>query len=148
MITIRQATIDDVDTLYNFILAIADFHQQTHFVETSPAEIKRAGFGDSPKFGAVLAEIDGEIAGYCSYTWNYSIWRGVTYMGLDDLYVHQQYRSQKVGLHLMNKARDICREAGCNRIRWEVEKDNENAINFYSKLGAQVDIKGMCRWDV
>lgn len=148
MITIREATIDDVDVIYGFIMAIADFHQQRDLVETSKEEIRESGFGTDPKFGVLLAEIDGEVAGYCTYTWNYSIWRGVTYMNLDDLFVWDKYRAQKIGKHLMLKLREVCIAGGANRIRWEVEQDNTHAIGFYNKLGAQVDIKGMCRWDV
>jgi len=148
LITVRKATLDDVDIIYDFILAIADFHDERHLVETNKAELLGSGFSDSPKFGVFLAEINGTVAGYCTYTWNYSIWRGVTYMHLDDLFVWGKYRGQEVGKHLMNKAREACIDGGANRIRWEVEQDNQNAINFYHKLGAQVDIKGMCRWDV
>lgn len=69
-------------------------------------------------------------------------------MNLDDLFVWDKYRSQRVGQQLMSKLSEVCIAGGANRIRWEVEKDNMRAINFYNKLGAQVDIKGMCRWDV
>jgi GNAT superfamily N-acetyltransferase len=148
LIEIRTATSDDVDVVYDFILAIAHFHEQRHLVETTKEEIRQSGFGADPKFGVLLAEVEGETAGYCTYTWNYSIWRGVSYMNLDDLFVWDKFRSQKIGLHLMHKLREVCVAGGANRIRWEVEKDNTHAIGFYNKLGAQVDIKGTCRWDV
>ena len=148
MITIREATIKDSDVVYDFIIAISEFHNQRHLVETTRDEVKQSGFEDNSKFGVLLAEVDGDIAGYCTYTWNYSIWRGVTYMNLDDLFVWDKYRSQRVGQRLMSKLSEVCVAGGANRIRWEVEKDNTRAINFYHKLGVQVDIKGMCRWDV
>ena len=33
-----------------------------------------------------------------------------------------------------------------NFMRWEVEKDNDKAIDFYKKLGAEMKIKGVFGW--
>ena len=129
-------------------MAIAEHHEQAQYVLTSKAELEQAGFSDNPSFGALLAEVDGEIAGYCSYTWNYSIWLGATNMNIDDVFVWDKFRGQKVGEALMHKAKDVCIKIGASRIRWEVEKDNLRAIKFYQNLGAQLDIKGLFRWNI
>ncbi len=122
MIKIREATKNDIGTLYNLILGIAKYHNQEKSVITNSKEMLGSGFGDNLKFGALLAEINGEIVGYLSYTWNYSIWNGCEYMNLDDLYVTSEYRGQKVGLHLMRHAQDFCINKEINPIRWEVQK--------------------------
>jgi ribosomal protein S18 acetylase RimI-like enzyme len=46
----------------------------------------------------------------------------------------------------MLKAKDVCFANGCRRLKWEVEEDNISAIRFYERLGAEVNIKGVCRW--
>ena len=147
MINIREATKEDIGTLYNLILGIARFHNQEEFVITDEEEMLRSGFLENPKFGALLAEFDNEIAGYLSYTWNYSIWNGCDYMNLDDLFVWEKYRGHKVGLTLMETARDICIDKNVNLIRWEVETENDKAIEFYNKLGASMNEKGIFRWN-
>jgi len=148
MLTIREATKSDIDTLYNLIMAIAEHHDQSQYVITTKKELEQAGFSDNPMFGALLAEVDGEIAGYCSYTWNYSIWLGAANMNIDDVFVWDKFRGQKVGEALMLKAKDVCLKNGASRIRWEVEKENLRAIKFYQNLGAQLDIKGIFRWNI
>ena len=148
MIKIREATIDDVDTLYDLILGIAEFHNQEQYVVTSTEEMLESGFGENPKFGALIAEFNGQVAGYLSYTWNYSIWNGCEYMNLDDLFVWNEYRGQRVGLQLMRQARDICKQKAIELIRWEVETDNTKAIEFYKNLGADMTEKGIFRWDL
>jgi len=46
----------------------------------------------------------------------------------------------------MQRVKDICKEKDINLIRWEVEKDNEKAIEFYNSLGAEISMKGVFRW--
>ncbi len=148
MLTVREATRSDVDIVHELIIAIAEHHDQTQYVLTTKSELTESGFGNDPLFGVLLAEVDGEIAGYCSYTWNYSIWLGATYMNIDDVFVWEKFRGQRAGEALMLKAKEVCLSKGGSRIKWEVEQDNQGAIKFYKRLGANVDIKGLFRWDV
>ena len=128
------------------IIAIARHHDQEKYVITDKAELEASGFGSSPKFGVLLAEVEGKVAGYVSYTWNYSIWLGSSYMNIDDVFVWEAYRGQKIGEALMAKARTVCKAHGFKRLKWEAQEDNHQAIKFYKRLGAEVDIKGVCHW--
>lgn len=148
MVTIREATISDIDVVYELIIAIAKHHDQEEYVVTTKNELINFGFKNAPSFGVLLAEIDGEVAGYCSYTWNYSIWLGSTYMNIDDVFVWEKFRGMQIGELLMLKAKEVCISNKASRIKWEVEQDNHGAIKFYERLGADLDIKGFFRWDV
>lgn len=148
MVTVREATVSDVDIVYDLIIAIAKHHEQEQYVITTKDELMNSGLGDASIFGVLLAEIDGEVAGYCSYTWNYSIWLGSMYMNIDDVFVWEAFRGQQVGELLMLKAKEVCLAKGTGRIKWEVERDNHGAIRFYERLGANLDVKGLFRWDV
>lgn len=88
------------------------------------------------------------MAGYCSYTWNYSIWHGARHMNIGDVFVWQEFRGKKVGELLMHKAKEVCLAAGCKRIRWQVKKDNHGVIKFYQRLGAELNIKGLFNWEL
>lgn len=148
VIRIREATREDVDVIYAMIIAIARYHDQEKYVKTDRAEIMKSGFGLSPDFKVLLAEVDSEAAGFLSYTWNYSIWRGETYMSIDDIFILERYRGEKIGETLMFKAREICRFQGIKQLRWEVMEDNQRAIKFYRRLGVEVGFKGVCRWNL
>jgi GNAT superfamily N-acetyltransferase len=148
VVIIREATTSDIDTVYDLIIAIAKHHNQEEYVVTNKDELIKSGFGNNPLFGVLLAEIEGEISGYCSYTWNYSIWLGSNYMNIDDVFVWDKFRGQKVGEKLMYKVKEVCLAKGVGRIKWEVEQDNHGAIKFYQRLGANMNIKGLFRWDV
>ncbi len=148
MVIIREATKADIDTVYDLIIAIAKHHNQEQYVVTNKAELMTSGFSDSPLFGVLIAELDDEVAGYCSYTWNYSIWQGAISMNIDDVFVWDKFRGKQVGESLMLKAKEVCLAKGASRIRWQVETDNHGAIKFYQRLGANLDIKGFFLWDV
>ena len=69
-------------------------------------------------------------------------------MNIDDVFVWERYRGQKVGEALMLKAKEICKAKDVRKMKWEVERDNHKAIKFYERLGANVNIKGVCNWSV
>lgn len=148
MITVNKATVDDIDVLYELIIGIAKHHNQEEYVLTNKEEMFKSGFKETSKFGALIAKFNGKVAGYVSFTWNYSIWLGGDYMNIDDLFVWDQYRGKKIGEVLMLKAREICEEKYIDRIRWEVQKDNIGAIKFYKRLGAEIKTKGVFSWNV
>ncbi|MEP1445226.1 MAG: GNAT family N-acetyltransferase [Paraglaciecola sp.] len=148
MLKIREVELQDIDVLLELMFAIAKYHGQEQYITTSKQELIDSGFGANPSYGALLAELNDQAVGYCSYTWNYSIWLGASYMNIDDLFVWEEFRGQKVGELLMLKAKEVCRVKGSSRIKWEVQQDNLGAIKFYERLGATVDIKGIARWDV
>ena len=145
-IKIRQATSKDVPALFDLIMAIAKHHNQEEHVLTDKDELLKAGFAAEPEFQVILVEYEEEIAGYLSYTWNYSIWNGKSYMNLDDLFVKEKFRGLKIGHELMRKAKSICENKSSGLIRWEVEKDNQKAIEFYERLGVKMVEKGIFKW--
>ena len=148
LITIKEATANDVDVLYDLITAIAQHHNQEQYVLTSTREMLRDGFQDNAKFGACLALYQGQVAGYVSYTWNYSIWTGQNFMNIDDLFVWQRFRGKSIGEALMQQAKQLCQSRGLKKIKWEVEGDNHGAIRFYERLGAKLHSKGIFHWSV
>ena len=148
MLKIRPATKEDVPILYELIMGIAHYHNQAYAVKTTEKELLRAGFGEVPQFGALIAEYEGKPAGYLSYTWNYSIWNAGNYMNLDDLFVKEAFRGKKIGQALMQEAKALCQKRDTHLIRWEVQKDNEAAIKFYEGLGAKMKVKGIFRWEL
>ena len=137
MTEVRHATADDVGLVLDLITALAGHHGQTEYVRTNESELLAAGFGSKPKFGVLLAEVDGVVAGFLSYTVCYSIWLGSSYMQIDDVFVLADFRGKGVGESLMNESGHCCTELGFSRIKWEVQPDNSAAIRFYERLGAK-----------
>jgi hypothetical protein len=76
MFLIRPATVDDVTLLRNLIRELAEFEHKLEFVTIKESDLARDGFGTNPKFRALIAEWDGEPAGYALFFGYYSTWAG------------------------------------------------------------------------
>ena len=146
MIRIQKVSHKNARELYELMVKLAKNEGQEQYLTTDIASLSEALNEKPEKFGALMAFVDETAIGYLSYTWNYSIWQGLHYMNLDDLFVLASHRGRKVGEQLMDTAKVLCKEKGIYRIRWEVEKENNKAIKFYNRLGAQLKEKGIFNW--
>lgn len=148
MVNVRQAQTEDLDALFEMMIEIAEYHDQRQHLKTDNAELLSAGFSHNPDFGAIMATYDDAPAGYITYTLNYSIWQGKRFMNIDDVFVKASFRGKKIGEAMMKHISELCLEMNIKRVKWEVDEDNQAAIRFYKRLGATVNIKGVCHWDL
>jgi GNAT superfamily N-acetyltransferase len=136
MLSIRPATVKDVPLLRSMIRELADYEQELDSVEITEDQLAKDGFGEDPKFRALIAEWEGQPAGYAVFFQFYSTWTG-RHMFLEDLFVRPQLRGKKIGMSLMAKVASIAREEGCSAMRWEVLAWNQPSIDLYKSLGGE-----------
>lgn len=146
VLKIRPAQRVDAPVLHSLIKALARHEGAAMALRTDLATLLHDGFGPHPIFHALLAEVGGSAVGYVSYTMDYSVWAGSTFVAIDDLYVEPAYRSCGAGRRLMEEVRATCVRDGHAFVRWTVELDNPRAIAFYDRLGAGLRAKGVCTW--
>jgi GNAT superfamily N-acetyltransferase len=136
MLTIRPATRDDAPQLLALIRQLAAYERKASQVVTTVADLLRDGFGPQPKFRALLAEWDGEAAGYASTFYFYSTYQGRPAIFIEDLFVLDKFRDQGIGKSLLSAVAKLALNEGCFGLRWEVLDWNRPAIEWYEKLGA------------
>lgn len=115
--------------------------QFSHFIKT-PQKFKMTVEqmkADQEQFKIIIVEsaADG-IIGFASTFIAWYSWIGKS-LYLDDLYILEKYRKNGLGSSLMNEVINLARREGCKKVRWQVSKWNENAIDFYKKKGAIID---------
>lgn len=136
MLSVRPATIDDVGLLRALIRELAEFEHELDHCVIEEADLARDGFGPNPKFRALLAERDGQPAGYALFFGYYSTWAGPR-IYLEDLFVRPQFRGKGIGMELLAAVARIALQENCCGMRWEVLNWNQNAIELYKALGAE-----------
>jgi len=136
MLTIRPATLDDAHLLTTMIHELAELDRLSYEASVIEDDIVRDGFDASPKFRVVIAEWDGQPAGYALFFEFYSSFQGRAGLFLDDIFVRSEYREHGVGKALIAHVARIAWQEGYFCIRWEVLNWNAAAIDFYRKLGA------------
>ncbi|MGA7754569.1 MAG: GNAT family N-acetyltransferase [Candidatus Sulfotelmatobacter sp.] len=135
MLEIRPATIDDVSLLCTMIRELAEFEHELDSVTMREEDLARDGFGEHPKFRALIAEWNTQPAGYAVIFDYYSTWGGRG-LFLEDLFVREAFRKRGIGKALMAAVARIARDEQCYGIHWEVLDWNQQAIDVYQTLGA------------
>ena len=136
MISIRPAAKEDAALLAAMIRELAAFEKLEHEVGTTEEDLVRDGFGERPKFRAVIAQWNGEPVGYAVFFEFYSSFQGRAGIFLDDLYVKPASRKHGIGTALIKHVAGIAWREKYFCMRWEVLDWNKQAIEFYNNLGA------------
>ena len=138
MLSLRQATRADVPLILQLVRELASYERSPDAVVATEADFLRDGFGHSPYFQVLLAEWNGEPAGFALYFYNWSTWLGRKVLYLEDLFVRPQLRGKGIGRSLLAELARIAVREGCGRFQWQVLDWNEPALGFYRSLGAQL----------
>lgn len=132
---IRLATESDVPAILALIHALAVYEREPDAVQLGESDLRRDGFGPRPLFECLIADDDGETAGFALYFPIYSTWRGPS-LHLEDLFVQPAHRGRGIGKALLERVAAIAIERGCSRLQWDVLDWNTPAIDFYRSTGA------------
>lgn len=138
MLTIRRATPNDVSIIRDLIRGLAEYEREPEKAVVTEADLLRDGFGAAPKFWCVIAEWNGEPAGFAFWFYNYSTWQGRPGLFLEDLFVYPKFRGKGIGKALLLHLAKIAVEQNCGRFVWNVLDWNKPAIDFYESLGAKI----------
>ena len=133
-IQIRDAGIDDYETVHKLLLQFALFQGTPEKCRISLEEMKE----NAELFQCLLAVKGTEIIGFASWFYGYYSWSGKA-IYLDDLYVLQDFRGIGVGSKLFDTLVEKAKAENCKKLRWQVSKWNESARTFYESRGAIVD---------
>src|SRR4051794_11800812 len=143
-----RITLDNNTEVSLRLMAPADTHRILTFVRSLPVDdllflhmdITKlnvvAQWGQNLKEGrtvTVLAEVDGEVAGYASLHHNEVTWQ--RHLGEIRIQVGSRYRSQGLGQALAGAIFAIARELKLRKIVAQMTPDQQGAIATFERLG-------------
>lgn len=141
-ITIRNAVCNDAELIMEFIKGLAVYEKLEHEVVGSVADIRRTLFGEQPAAEVLIAELDGQAAGFALFFTSYSTFLAQAGIYLEDLFVLPKLRGHGLGKALLAHLAALVVERNMGRLDWSVLDWNRPAIEFYESLGA----RGMNEW--
>jgi len=101
--------------------------------------LRSLAFGPSPLCTVLIAELDGQTAGYLNYFIGVFMDNATPALYVADFFVTKKFRLRGAGKALMREAHRIAMDFGASRLLWTVWRKNEDAIRFYEKLGAELE---------
>ena len=90
----------------------------------------------------LVGEINSKVVAFAHFRRMPSPLRGKDIGFLDDLYVHPDFRGQKIGEKLIQKLKQISKEKKWNLVRWITRDNNVRAKKIYDKISNKTN------WDV
>lgn len=131
--SIRDAVEADLDEIVALIRELADYERMADEVVLDDAAVREHLFGPDPAARVLIAERDGEVAGFALYFTTFSTFLGRPGIWLEDLFVRPDHRGSGLGLALIQRLR----ERTDGRMEWNVLDWNQPSIDFYEALGAR-----------
>lgn len=134
---VRPVEPADVPAVVAMVHELAAYERAPGECGLTEPQLRAALFAERPAlYGHVALDGDGLPAGLALWFLNFSTWRGVHGIYLEDLYVRPSARGIGLGRALLAELARICRERGYARLEWWVLDWNSPAHDFYRGLGA------------
>ena len=135
-VTIRQATIDDAETIAEYNVAMA---LETEGISLDLDRVKqgvRAVLDDPSKGFYVVVDIESRVVGQMMVTFEWSDWRNGVFWWIQSVYVHPDHRRSSIFTQLYRHVERSAKEADdvCG-LRLYVEHENAIAQSTYQRLG-------------
>jgi GNAT superfamily N-acetyltransferase len=138
-VKVRNATIEDLETLVAFNAAMA---LETEGKELDLQRLRQgvsAVFDDPSRGFYVVAEAGDEIAGQLMITTEWSDWRNGYFWWIQSVYVGPEHRRRGVYRALDSHVRtEAIRDGGVCGLRLYVDRENHVAQSVYSSLDMQL----------
>ena len=138
MLTLRPAVPDDAPLILQFIRELAEYEREPDAAVATEADIQRYVFSEHPLVKVVMADWEGQPAGFALWFLNFSTWEGKPGIYLEDLFVRPAFRGHGIGKALLQHLAALAVREGWTRFVWQVLDWNTPSIEFYEAHGAKV----------
>lgn len=143
-ISIRRATIDDLETIVDFNAALAKESEGVILERERLKEGVKAALEDPKKCLYFVAELAEKIVGQTMITFEWSDWRNGFFWWIQSVYVLPEMRRKGVSRAIFEHIRSLAEsEKTVCGLRLYVDRSNQVAIRTYLNLGlrkAQFDM--------
>jgi len=137
MLNIRPATPADAPIIASLVRELAEYEKLLDDARATPADFLRELESPNPVIHVLIAEWNGEPAGFALFFFNFSTFVGRPGLYLEDLFVRPAQRSHGIGRALLRELARVATKRGCGRMEWAVLDWNEPALRFYKSLDAR-----------
>jgi GNAT superfamily N-acetyltransferase len=136
LFTIRDAVPSDVPHILAMIRELAEYERLSDQVVATVESLSASLFGPNPCAQAMIAEVEGQPAGYAMFFTTFSSFVGRAGLFVEDVFVRPRYRRQGIGKEFFRRLAQRAVQRDCGRMEFSVLDWNKPALDFYHTLGA------------
>jgi len=134
-ITIRDATIDDLEFVARYNIDLASETEDIHLDPAIVSKGVRALLEDPSKGRYFMALGDGVVIGQLATTYEWSDWRNGMFLWIQSVFVEVEHRRSGVFRALYAHVEELSRAPGMCGVRLYVHEHNDAAAETYKRLG-------------
>jgi GNAT superfamily N-acetyltransferase len=141
---LRNAVPNDAADIARLVRALAAYEKLASQAVGTEAGFRTQLSGPSPRAHCMVAEVQGRVAGFALWFYNFSTFLCRPGLYVEDIFVEPEQRGMGIGRAFFRALARRALDEGCGRMEWAVLDWNEPSIKFYRSLGAV----GMDEWTV
>src|SRR5687767_5058903 len=119
---IRRAKPEDLPELVVLWQEHADFEQAEYSPHGKEQKLKVHLFGEQAVCFCLVVEMNNTLAGYATYTKEFSTWDAGFYIHMDCLFIRPYARNLGAGKQLIERIVSEARAIRCYQIQWQTPK--------------------------
>ncbi len=130
---IRPVEPADLDELLIMMQEHADFEKAAFSPGGKREKLHIALFEQPQRLNCRVVEINQQLVGFVSYTFDFSTWDAAEFMYMDCLFLREQTRGRGIGSEIISHLAVVAAQRNCINIQLQTPTFNTPAINFYIK---------------
>ena len=139
MVTIRIAQAADTPQILGFIRGLGDYERLSSEVVATEQSLRATLFGEHPYAEVLIADYDGQAAGFALFFHSYSTFLAQPGIYLEDLFVDPSFRKRGGGHGVAAPPRRLTLARGCARLEWSALHLEPPGHRLLSAAGRQGD---------
>lgn len=133
-VRIRTANIFDIKSLVSLLKVLFCIEEDFVFGK----EKQKSGLVkllEDERACVLVAEVGGQVVAMCTGQLTISTAEGGQALLVEDMVVQEEFRGQGIGQKLMTEIAMWAKTQGVSRLQLLADKNNEQALKFYEKIG-------------
>ena len=138
-LSVRMAQPNDLSILVDFVKKLAAHERRPEAATLTEQSLSPILFGSRKLADAFLLSHNGQVKAFAIVTERFSSFRAHRYLYIEDMLVLPSERGLGIGKAMLAfLGRKALERGGCGLL-WSALDDNESALGFYEKIGAEIE---------